>query len=180
VIQVNLADIDAIWVISDRTADDVYIPTIQLGEDLAIPLPGAKATAYATTVLTAVAYAEYDAAVFAQMRLGVGVPEDLVATVLQGLREDRPPLDDATTAPLRFDPLISSRDKTAAVHVSLNGERFCQWTAADARGHAVHVLDVATGVPLDAAYLTHLRGLNIAAERARSLVDDLRNWRVEV
>ena len=175
----KLADIDAIWVTSDRTHNDVYIPTVVLGEDLAIPLPGAKAAAYANTVLNACAYAEYDAAVYAQLR-GAGVDERLTATVLLDLRNDRPPLDQASTAPLAFDPLVTARDHTPAIHVSASGEKFCQWTTADARGHAMHVLDMATAVPLDAAYLRHLIGpVNLPAHVARAMVDDLRNWRIE-
>ena len=66
---------DAVWVLSDVAADGTYVVTVQAGPDDAWVLDRpAAAAAYADAVLTAVAYAEYDAAVLAQLTSGMQKP----------------------------------------------------------------------------------------------------------
>lgn len=170
---------DAIWVISDRTHNDVYVTAVQVGPDTTIVLDRDRAVRYGMTVITAVQYAEYDAAVFAQAK-DTGMDDRTAAQMVMDLRADRPPLDDDATAPLRFDPILAFKTKEAAVHVSLQGELFSQWTAADANGHAMHVLQVASAVDLDGAYRRYLFGtVGLDAARAAMLVDDLGHYRSE-
>ena len=167
----------SVWVISDRTMYDTYVATVQAGPDVAIPLDRDRAIAYAMTVMTACAIAEYDAAAFRQFGK-MGIEGSVAAMGLADLRSRRAPLDDKATAPLRFLPIVGHTDLKAALHVFLDDEPITQWTPAAARGHAQHVLDAAIVVDLDAVYLRFLTEMpSIAVENARVIVDDLRRWR---
>jgi hypothetical protein len=170
---------DAIWVISDRTPDDTYLVVVQVGPDTVITLPSAKgAEAYARAVIAACAYAEYDAAIFAQMHRVTKGDDQLAMSVVMDLREKRPPLDNVATAPLSFVPIVAHRTKKPAIHVELDRVPFSQWSPEEARGHAMHVLDAAAVVSLDAAFLNYqTTELGLDLERARAVVDQLREHR---
>lgn len=173
---------DAIWVISDRTIDDRYMVVVQVGPDTIVSLPTREAAeAYARTVIGAAAYAEYDAAILSQMMRVTKSDMAVSASVMADLRDRRPALDNAATAPLTFTPLVSARTNKPVIHVALNGALFSQWTPEDARGHALHVLDAAAVVGLDAAFLAYqLTELGLDAPRARAVVDQLREHREAV
>lgn len=79
---------DSIAVITDRTHDDHFTVAVVPGPDVTIPLDRDKAIAYATTVLTAVAHAGYDAAVIAQLR-AMGDVDQLIPLVVGRLRNQR-------------------------------------------------------------------------------------------
>jgi hypothetical protein len=168
---------DAIWVRSDRTHDDAYIATVEVGPDVSIPLSHHQALAYVMTVLGVVARAEYDAAVVAQM-VAMGAGDDATASMVRQLRERYPALENVATAPLTFVPLVGRGDRKPYVHVALDGVTFCQWDSAAARQHAGYVLDVATVVDLDAAYLGYLTSVvQLKADVARATVDNLARHR---
>lgn len=172
-----MPEIEAIWVISDVAPDGTYVVTIQAGPDRAITLDRTQATAYVTAVLTAAVYAEYDAAVIVQ-HVTLGLNLSAAARVIQDMRADRAPVDDAATGPLRFEPIVTAANRDPAVLVSLDGQRVAQWTAEDTKGHALHVLEVLAGVDLDAAYYRYLRGsVRLDEDRARALVGDLGHHR---
>lgn len=173
-----MSDIDAIWVISDVTPFGTYVVTVQVGDDMAVTLDRSRAMRYALTVVDATTRAEYDAAVFAQMSaLGIA-DERTAAEPLIQLRTDRPPLDDDATAPLRFEPVVTSRKKRPVVHVHLGGKVISEWSPDDARGHAMHVLEVTCGVDLDSAYRRLLVGwVGLDDDKARTAVGDIANYR---
>ncbi len=163
----------AIWVVSDVAPDGTYVTTVQATDDIAVTLNRRRATAYATALLTAIGYAEYDAAVYRQL-VHLGIGEGLAAQCIADLRADRPPINDFATAPLRFVPLVTAGKKEPALYLELNGDRIAQWTAADGRQHAGHVLEVSVGVDLDAAYYRFLRGtVGLDDGRARAVVGTL-------
>lgn len=177
---------DAVWVISDVMPDGTYAATIHAGGDVAITLDRARAIAHAGTALAAVVRAEYDAAVWRQMLdvIGKGLAEadaqKLTAEVIAGLRDDRPPLDDSATAPFRFEPFVAYRTYEPGVFLWLNGKKISQWTVADARSHAMYVLEVTLAVDLDAAYRRHLiAAVGLEDWRARAVVGDLAKYRPE-
>jgi len=176
----NLDTIASIGVISDLAADGTYLTTIQVGDDTVIPLPRASAYAYALAAIAAAEYAAYDAAVLAQVTKIVKGDKAAAAQMVLDLRADRAPLDTAATHPLAFEPIIASKTGEPAIHVSLRGTRFCQWTVDDLKGHALHVLGAAAAVDLDNAYYQLLTTLiNVEPDRARNVVGDLINHRSE-
>lgn len=168
-------DANACWVASDLAPDgETYVLTIGVGRDR-IFTP-ADPTAYALTVIRACAYAAYDAAVITQAVDGMGMPARLAAHLVSGLHAARPPLDDAPTAPLRFDPIVATRTRAPGVTAHLDGNPGTQWhwSTAEATGHAVHVLQAAAAVDLDAAYRKVLiEKVDIPPDMARATITDL-------
>jgi hypothetical protein len=177
----TLEEAQAVWVIADLMPDGTtYVPTIHIGDDLAFPLDGDRAIAYALAVQTAAERAAYDEIVCAQLMELLKGDGSLVAEVVSTLRERRPPLDDAATAPLTFEPFVSARTREGGLFVSVHGKRLFQWSVADARQHAGHVIQVLCGVELDAAYRTLLtEHVGVDAGTARAMVDNLQTHRKE-
>lgn len=163
----------AVWVESAVTLDGTYVVEVHSSGDWSTILDRDRALAYAATAHDAAARAEYDAAVVAQLT-SIGVEMEHAAGLLTDLRNDRPELDDKTTAPLRFVPGVSPALKPF-VHVYLHEtEPMAQWSPAALRSHARNVLDVLATVDLDAAYrraLVSLVGLDDG--RARAVVATL-------
>lgn len=168
---------EVIWVVSDVAPDGTYVTTVQASDDTAVVLNRKRALRYAMAVYTAVAYAEYDAAVLNQL-VSMGIGQEMAARCIADLRADRAPVDDAATDPLRFVPLVTATGRTPALYVDLGGRRIGQWTPADGRQHAGHVLDICAGVDLDAAYHRFLRGpVGLDDGRARAVVGTLGRYR---
>jgi hypothetical protein len=173
-----VAELEAIWVVSDVAPDGTYVCTVQAGDDLAVVLDRQRAIAYTVALYTAVGYAEYDAAVLKQLTT-LGVGERMAARCVADLRADRAPVDDAATAPLRFVPLVTAAKREPSLFVEVNGRRISQWTPADGRQHAGHVLDIVAAVDLDAAYRRFLRGpVRLDDDRARAVVESLGEHRI--
>ena len=177
----SLAEAEAVWVISDLMPDGVtYVPTIHIGDDLAFPLEGDRAIAYATTVQRAAERAAYDEIVCAQLMELLKGDGQSVAEVVIKMRDQRPPLDDEATAPFTFEPFVSALTREGGLFVSVHGKRLFQWSVADARQHAGHVIQVLCGVELDAAYRTLLtETVGLKPETARVMVDNLQTHRKE-
>jgi hypothetical protein len=172
---------DTVWIKTEPSIDQAsYLVTIEASPDRARVLTPTDALAYASTLLGAVARGEYDAAVLAQMRMLLGDGSDAdqsIGLIIGDLRDDRPPLDDSATAPLRFDPGVN-RDGEPFLGVWLEDQQLGQWTLPDARAHALAVLEAVTVADLDTGYYRTLTGLvNIEPERARTVVADLGKWR---
>lgn len=166
---------DAIWVISDVAPDGTYVTTVHATEDVAFTLTRTEAITYAAQVMDASARAEFDAAVVAQLRV-VGMDMPLIASVVNDLRAERPPIQFST--PLSVDPFVTAAKSEAQLYVLVNGKRYAQWTPADAAQHVAQVLEVAAGVDLDAAYRRYLVGpIGMDDEKARTLVGSLANHR---
>lgn len=169
----------AIWVVSDVAPDGTYVATVQASDDVAVVLNRRRALAYAMALYTAVGYAEYDAAVIRQLT-SIGISKQLAAQCVADLRADRAPIDDTATAPLRFVPLVTAAKGEPALFVEVNGRRVSQWTPAEGRQHAGHVLDISAAVDLDAAYFRFLRGpLRLDEGRARAVVSGLGEHRID-
>lgn len=169
---------EAIWVVSDVAPDGTYVCTVQAGDDLAVTLDRQRAVAYAMALYTAVGYAEYDAAVLAQLTT-LGVGDRMAAQCVADLRADRAPVDDAATTPLRFVPLVTAAKREPGLFIEIGGRRVAQWTTADGRQHAGHVLDIVAAVDLDAAYHRFLRGpVALDDDRARAVVGSLSEHRI--
>lgn len=168
----------AVWVISDVAPDGSYALAVNIGEDRSRILDHAGAHAYASTVLAACARAEYDAAVLAQMQADLGLSLIDAGYMVRDLRAGRPPLDDDAIAPLRLEPVVGRAGPV--LHVYLDGQRVSQWTLAEAHTHALHVLQVLAGVPLDAGYRQLLVDhVGVTPDIASRLVHVLINHRNE-
>jgi hypothetical protein len=158
-----------VCVSSGITTDGTYILEITYGPDLAFHLDRAAALDYVAYLTEVAQRAVYDLAIFAQLQ-SLGIPkQDAGVIVVNDIRPARPPLPDDRW-PLSFHPLAAVRG-VASVVMLLNGEPFGQWSVADVRQHAGHVLGVLAGVTLDNGYHRFLTGtLNLDDGRARAVV----------
>ncbi len=165
-------------VMSDRTFDGVYIPTILFNDQLLLTLDRERAFRYVGAWAEAIARAEFDAAVYAQL-VGIGVDEQAaVATVVYDLRPDRPPLDVEATAPLRLEPILSQRTKRGQVAAYHGDRHLLQLDAPSVYDHIAKVLPVVMTCDLDAAYRRYAIGsLQQPESRADAMVADLARWR---
>lgn len=169
---------NGIWVTSDVTYDGHYTAAVHVDDDHTVTLNKASAYAYATTVLAAAERADYDAAVAAQMAGKLGIPKDVVGQVVAELRNDRPPLADAATAPLRLQPGVSAKTGEPFLALFIGTTQIGQWDPTDARQHAMHVLAAIEAVELDKAYRRYLVDkIGIGPDRALNAIANLANFR---
>lgn len=172
-----------VWIKTAPDLDGVYRPVLEFDEDTSHPLDQKSAMEYAYEVLRAVAIAEYEAAIYAQlsqvMQPHLGDSEELkqtIAAVLDDLRKDRAPATWST--PLQLRPGVSAFSGEAFLHVEIKGKLVGQWSMADARDHALGVVESVHIAELDSGYWRALRSLiNIEDDRARNVVQDLVNHR---
>jgi hypothetical protein len=170
-------DPTTLWVTTEAAADGTYIPSIEISDDQSVPLTRDTAIRHAMAVLTASQYAQYDAAVIRQLTDKLDMPLDMAAEAVVSLRADRPPLDEADTAPLVLSPGVSGTSREAFVGVWLGNRQVGQFDAESAAQHANYVLQVTIAADLDGAYHRWLRTAGIDDNRARAVVADLRDWR---
>jgi hypothetical protein len=172
-------ELTGIWVTSDVNPDGSasYIVTVSAGDDVALSLNADAAVRYVAAVHRASAIAQHDAAVLQQFSGKLGMDKRLASSVIMDLRKDREPVQNAATAPLRFEPIVAARNLAPYVHVWAGDERISQWTPGDCFQHAGHVMEVLAGVDLDAAFYRYLvHTLNIDEPMARAIVNDLGNY----
>jgi hypothetical protein len=162
-----------IQISSEVTPEGAYVVAVHPTPDLSVALDRERALRYGISVLTAAHYADYEAALWAQMRAaGVGV--DAVFEAVSALRAQRRALDHEATAPLSFDPIISAKTRQGVVKVLLNGEQIGQLDSTDAAEHAHIVLAAVASAELDGLYYQWLRETAQVKERtARGAVTDL-------
>lgn len=170
---------DTLWVQSDATLFGTYVCTIHVGPHRSFT--PADPVAYAMTVVQAIERACYESAVARQMhKVGRG---NLDATwlALKELRTSHAPLNHNATAPLTFDPVVAGapgRNFHPSVHISLDGDPFCQWDRADAYSHLGHVLSCAVVAGIDGTYRKMLvREFDTGDDRAAVIVGDLATFR---
>lgn len=172
---------DEIW-INTGLVDNTYRPVIVFGEGDELPLDIETALTYAMEMLRAVATAEHEAAVYAQLSkisIQAGDPDkaqELAGMVIAGLRDDRP--EPVSTVPLRLVPGVSAFTGKAFLSIEIRGKAVGQWTAEDARDHALTMLMLTIVADLDSAYLRALRALiGLDLDTATAVVNDLQNFR---
>jgi hypothetical protein len=172
-----------IWFRTEPTPDGKgYMITVDFDDDHSVALNRSEALAYASDVITAVARAEYDAAVMNQM-----APKfDDLATPFQlvkDMRADRPEftglgdlglepsaaMDSLPDGGVRFRPFIA---------IYFKSEKIGQWDSQTAREHAIGLLEVAAVCDLDAAYVRELVGMvGLSHDAAVGVVNDLMRHR---
>jgi len=134
------------------------------------------AVRYALAVMQACRYAEYDAAVWAQLAGEVKMERHLAAFVIKELRADRPPLDTEATAPFGFEPVFSHVTGDPAVMVSVGGTKTGTITTRAGLQHAMNVLIGSSLVDVDQVYLKLLRSSGIDERAALAFVSQLRRF----
>lgn len=166
-----------LWVRSDVLPDGTYAVTISFESDHVWVLDRPGALAYASTCVEAAQRAEFDAAVFKlfTQQLGLDV-ETTVHMIAYDLRPDRPPLNDATTAPLTFVPGVTNKGKPLLT-ILLDGQPHSQLDPADLRTHATVVLEAPAAADLDAGLLRALKNMDVPEDVGRAAVGDIANWR---
>ncbi len=174
-----VSDEQTLAIVSDCTVDGVYVPTVVLDDRHLLTLDRQKALRYVAVWADAIARAEFDAAVYAQLT-GIGIDEHAAIMVVEDLRPDRAPLDNDGCAPLRLEPILSARTKRGQVAAFIGDENVVQLDAPAVYDHISKVLPVVFTCDLDAAYRRYAIGaLNQPAWRAQAMVTDLGvRWRL--
>lgn len=165
---------DAVWVITDVSPlTGAYFVVVQCSNDRSFA-PQDPVT-YGMTVLRACEYASHDAAVLRQLTKKLELPLQEAAEIVRLSRDERPPIDDAATAPLRFTPIVAARDGSPQILVHYGKDELTQWTPAETRSHALYVMQSTAVIDTDAAYRRFMQ--SISAETATAVVADLINFR---
>jgi hypothetical protein len=171
-------DAGTVWIRTEPTDSGGYVVVLSAGDDVAVTMDRDRVMNYAHELLRAVAIAEYDAAVFAQVTRGLSLPKAAAAEVVRTLRADRPPLDDRATEPFVFEPGVSRRSSKGFLQIVLGGQTLGQWELADAREHVLTILEAYAVADLDSAYQRALVGvIGIEPGRAQAVIEDLVNFR---
>jgi hypothetical protein len=167
---------EGLWISSDPRDDGSYMVTVSLDGDRTWALTPFKLRRYATGALRAVAEAEYEQAVVAQL-LSTGVPlMDALQTVAQH-RRHRPPNLAAADCPLHYESGINEQGD-AFLKVMVGAEQVGQLDPDALRRHALHAYEAEHVADFDAAYrkvLTQVVGL--ADDEALGAVSGLADHR---
>jgi hypothetical protein len=159
-----------VWVRSIPDDAGRYHVVLEIDADTSQALDGAKVWLHARAVLAAVAQAEYDAAIMRQLG-GTAADDEHAARVVGHLRARRDLL--AWPTPLALLPGVSAFTGEPFLHVRIRDRVVGQWTPADARDHAMGVLELDCVAGLDREYLSVLREARVEDHKARVLVDNL-------
>lgn len=170
-------DSQSLWIRTEpRLEGGGYFVTVSWAEDYIVRLDPAQCLHYVTTLVRAAQQAEYDAAVLKQLtKIGVPLPEATL-TLVNDLRQDRPPLDDAAPG-LRYEPGVTQALKPF-LKVLIHGEEFCTMDLPPMRRHAMHLLEAPDAADLDSAYRSMLVGaIGLDSSTADNVVADIANYR---
>ena len=150
-----------------------YVMSLEVGEDNARVLTPGDAVRYGAAMLRAVAQAEHDASVVRQSVEMLQIPLEGATAFIAAMRQERPAPDPQDTAPLIFEPSVSTLYEPF-IEVWFDGEALWQWDMDEARAHAVEVITGAHRADLDSAYYHMLMGsVNLEKREARLAVADL-------
>lgn len=171
---------DSIWIRTEPSVDgSTFMVTVEFGQDRSITLDEQGAFQYAKAILTAVQYAEYDAAVLKQMReLMPGADEQTVMQLVVDMRNERPEPDFTGYEPFALVPGVSIYSGKGFLTVMLDGKRAGQWDIPAAREHAMMAIEALIVADLDNTYLKILKGIvGLEDEKSRQVVAQLVRFR---
>lgn len=172
-------DDGSVWIRSHPDEQGIYRLVLEMGPDDSIPLTRALADAWAREVLSAVAAAEYDAALVRQMR-AMGLDDGAVVVMVQEMRADRAGETPSSLIPgLSLTAGVSARTGDGFLTLARHGKPVGQWSMDDAREHAVTMLTAIEVAGLDGAYLRAAEKFGLDRNRALQAVDDLGRFRGE-
>lgn len=145
---------DVVWIKSEPDNDGRYHLYLELGPDDVVPLDQEAAYRWAREVLSAAAQAEYDAAVMRQLKWTGAEPQD-AANAVVFLRERRGNTVPISAVPdLALVPGVSAFSGKGFLRLERRGKSVGQWDIADAKTHALAVIEAYEVTILDSAYLT--------------------------
>lgn len=168
----------SVWIKTGPTLDGKsFMVEVEIDKDTSIVLDRTNCLEYGYAILSAVAHAEYDAAVMKQLTSKLEIkPEDALQVVLD-MRQDRAPINMAATSPLALVPGVNKELKPFLT-VKVHDEAVGQWTLKDAREHALAAIEAHIVADLDTSYLKELKGLiGLEDHVARNVIEDLEKWR---
>lgn len=180
-------DADAIiemWVRSGRSPTGAYTAVVEFGKDFARSLLPHQIDAYTNAIFTAVAYAEYDAAVLNQLRSpGVGrepIPAQYVIATIREFRGSRPPIDQQTLRPMVVHPAVGMTTGRPFLETRIRGTQYkWKWGTGQALEHVERVREAVIIADLDAAYRRYLNGvIGLDAPTAAAAVGALADHRI--
>jgi hypothetical protein len=165
---------DGLWVHTMPMLDQRgYTVELTWKQDTAWTLTPDQAVAYALTCFDVAQRTEYDAAVFKLLRTLKLDPKSAAEFLHHELRQDRPPVADLHTAPLRFVPGVTIAGK-GFVDVHHKGEADGQLSPTQLRGHALVVMEAPMAADLDAGLLRALTGaVGLPLPQAQAVVEDV-------
>jgi hypothetical protein len=162
-----------VWIRSEPDEKGYYHVHVEVGKDRTYPMDGPTAYAWAREVLSAVAAAEYDAAVLKQM-LDLGTDDEGAALMVTELRVDRAAEVPLSMIPgLAMRPGVSQRTRQGFLTLVLDGEPVGQWEMNDARQHALALLMAIEVAVLDGAYLRALEKTGLERKLALHAISEL-------
>lgn len=171
-------ELGSVWITSAPDEAGHYHVAIETDADTSFPMDVTNAYAWAREVLSAVAAAEYDAAVVKQMRIKLDVPQEAIGLIVSEIRADRAAEVPLSMVPgLGMTPGVSAFTGKGFLALSVRGKRVGQWELEDARQHALALLLAIEVAVLDGAYLRALENIGLERNQALNVIDDLINFR---
>jgi hypothetical protein len=138
----------AVWVRSERMPDGSYGIGFATG-GLTWSMPAAGAQRYASAIVNRAIQAEHEAAILAALT-AAGMDEGVIAKLVVDVRTERAMhgISHRVTRPLRLSPGVGF-DGDPFLLVEADGVEPWQWSPADTRRHALHVLEVLAAADAD-------------------------------
>lgn len=169
---------DAVWIKSEPDEAGAYHLYLELGEDDVVPLGMEEAYGWAREVLSAVAAAEYDAAVLRQIQ-SLDLPVEAAVEMVRTIRDDRAEHIPISMIPgLALIPGVSAFTGNGFLRLERHGKAVGQWEMDDARQHALSVIEALEVTVLDSAYLRALEHtVDLDRGRAMAVVGGLAEHR---
>lgn len=169
---------EGIWISSEPCDDGSYVATVSVDGDRIWALSPFKLRRYAAGALRAVAEAEYEAAIFVQLR-DAGAPADSVFAAIAAFRHLRPANAAAKESSLRYEPGLTAAGKPFLL-VIVDDQAVGQLTPELLRRHAAFAYEAEAVGDLDATYRKILREVvELSEEEALEAVSDLSSFRKE-
>jgi hypothetical protein len=158
-----------IWLRDQPDEDGTYHLSIEISPDDEAPLDADTAYRWAREVLSAVAQAEYGAAVVRQAG-ELGLDDVDAAHLLNALREVHAGQTPVTMLRgLSVVPGVSASTREPFLHLRRDGKTTAQWTPDDARRHALDVVEGVETAALDTAYRQVLED-RVGLDRLKAMV----------
>lgn len=174
----------SVWVETNFPGDRTSAVTIKVDGREVRTFSQTEAHAYAQAVLAYAQRAEYIAAMFRQLTEELGVAHVETREIVQGILMGVPTIPESRTAPLVIKLAVGTHVVRAVpgppegiLLIELDGVRLGRWEVAQARDHALQVLEAAEATDLDTAYLRFLTTMELGPGEAHHMVAGMAGFR---